>query len=347
MLIAALVASRAGSTISGMSTSGDATSDKSIRNRAEISSEIYGDAFDSWYAKEKKRKMEWLRYLGENGPSKETDTGFNSKARFHPLLDLTARNASDQDSLAGSLFPFWLFSGIDGFAERNKLTSWQMEQRYSDHKADNVLWLPNCGASVASYLRDLDSPSWKYTHPYFDWECGGASNQTQTDKTNSTTDSLAFGFDVYVYDAKKKTISPDQCPNSAKPDDADMERRRRSYEAAVYSSIERQIRKEYVQRYGKRAKEMLQQEKLQRNVSLLINEIYNTTLNLESKVRRKSNSSVHDLPASAIAANMKVRQAMLKHREKQRQRRKDEEEQNIKNKNKRVSRPQQGVITGR
>jgi hypothetical protein len=217
MLIAALVASRSpqqsiGSTGSRIGTPG-------------LAAQEY-DAFDKWYAKERARKEAWMRKVGEDGPSPEL---LLRQRRPHPLLNITAPIQEVMgDGEGDGLFPFWLFLDKPKVKPVKKLSAWQSAQRYVDSSADNLLWLPSCGASVGSFLSLIDSPSWKYTNPNFDWECGH-------DLSFYGVKGL-FEFGSSVLDGK---WSPNQCPNKAQPDANDRERARRSYEARLQAVIDK------------------------------------------------------------------------------------------------------------
>jgi hypothetical protein len=218
MLIAALVASRfphqsIGSTGSiGIGTAGLAAQED--------------DAFDKWYAKERSRKEAWMRKVGEDGPPPEL---LLRQRRPHPLLNITAPTQEAMgDGEGDGLFPFWLFLDTPNIKAVKKLSAWQSAQRYVDSSADNLLWLPSCGASVGSYLSLLDSPSWKYTNPNFDWECGH-------DPSLNGAKGL-FEFDSSALDGN---WSPNQCPNKAQPDANDLERARRSYEAQLQAVMDK------------------------------------------------------------------------------------------------------------
>ena len=218
MLVAALVASRLpqhsiGSI--GIDTSGSAAHQD--------------DAFDKWYAKERARKEAWLRKVGEDGPTPELRMRMR---RPHPLLNITApTEQAVGDGVGDGLFPFWLFLDTPNVKAPKKLSVWQSSQRYVDNSADNLLWLPSCGASVGSYLSLLDSPSWKYTNPNFDWECGRDPSLNGANGAQGL-----FEFDSSALDGN---WSPNQCPNKAQPDANDLERARRSYEAQLQAVMDK------------------------------------------------------------------------------------------------------------
>ena len=102
---------------------------------------------------ELQRKQAWLRRVGKDGPDADM---MRDTERFNALLNLTAPSGAVDE--ADTLFPFWLFLDVPKSQQPRQLSPWQKAMRFTDVRADHLMWLPDCSSSVGSYLRRLDAP---------------------------------------------------------------------------------------------------------------------------------------------------------------------------------------------
>jgi len=256
------------------------------------------DAFDEWYAAQAAKKKKWLTDVGADGPSPKM---LGPGIRPHPVLNVSAPERNLDDGFGDGLFPFWLFLDSPNSPAPKKLTSWQTSRRYVDAQADNLLWLPTCGASMASYLRRPDSPSWKYTNPVFDWECNKTVSFAGT-KGLFMDFSRGFGQDW----------SPGQCPNKATPDANDLERAQRSYEAGVQALADRaEVRRRKQNPSHRRPNPNHKPPPL--NASTLHKEYLNSTTYITNKASQTAMQKRRDKMRARLKKHKEAEDEMKKH----------------------------------